>query len=306
MLLIRRFEETAERESKAGRMPGFMHLYAGEEAVAVGVCAHLRQTDFVTSTHRGHGHCIAKGAPVRGMVAELFARATGVCGGKGGSMHMFDFGKGVLGANGIVGAGLPLACGAALTAKTRGTDQVAVAFMGDGATNHGTFHESLNLASIWSLPVVFVVENNLYGEGTPLESTTRVAEIARRAASYGMPGETVDGQDVLAVYAAAGAAVARARSGGGPSLLVCQTYRYGGHFVGDAATYRTRAEEEAYRQRDCLERLRRHLRERDLLPQGELERCEREVAAELDDALRYAASSPWPDDLLDDVYVRLP
>lgn len=303
MVKIRRFEETAQREGAAGRMPGFMHLYAGEEAVATGVCAHLTDEDFITSTHRGHGHCLAKGASVKGMIAELYARSTGVCRGKGGSMHMYDFSKGILGANGIVGAGLPLACGTALKAKLTGTNQVTVGFMGDGATNQGAFHESLNLSSIWDLPVVWVVENNLYGEATPLEFATRVTDLAQRAVSYAMPALTVDGQDVLAVYEAAGEAVARARQGGGPTLLVAKTYRYSGHFAGDAATYRTREEEEEYRARDCIERFKRQGH----LSAETMAAIEAELAQEFAEALAFAAESPWPEpsDVLRDVYVSL-
>ena len=303
MLKIRRFEETAQREGQAGRMPGFMHLYAGEEAVATGVCAHLTESDYITSTHRGHGHCLAKGASVKGMIAELYARSTGVCRGRGGSMHMYDFSKGILGANGIVGAGLPLACGTALTARLAKTDQVTVGFLGDGATNAGAFHESLNLSAIWDLPVVWVVENNLYGEATPLEFVTKVPDLTLRAVPYGIPALAADGQDVLAVYAAAGEAVARARSGGGPTLLVCNTYRYSGHFVGDAAGYRTREEEAAYRALDCLERF----KSQGHLTADELSAIEAELVAEIVEALAFAAESPWPDpsEVLTDVYTRL-
>src|SRR3989441_3069719 len=232
MLTIREFEERAAKEFASGKVPGFVHLYAGEEAVAVGVCTHLTDDDFITSHHRGHGHCIAKGVNVQAMVAELLGREAGACRGKGGSMHIADVHKGMLGANGIVGGGFPLATGAALTAKFNGRGQVAVCFFGDGASNQGTFHESLNLASIWKLPVIFVAENNGYAESTPVTYHMSCRDIAERAVSYDMPGVAVDGLNVLGVYEAIGEAVARARRGEGPSLIECKTYRYYGHFEG--------------------------------------------------------------------------
>jgi TPP-dependent pyruvate/acetoin dehydrogenase alpha subunit len=213
MVTIRQFEERAGREFASGKVPGFVHLYAGEEAVAVGVCTHLNDEDFITSHHRGHGHCIAKGVDVREMVAELLGRETGACRGKGGSMHIADVHKGMLGANGIVGGGFPLATGAGMTAKYNERGQVAVCFFGDGAANQGTFHESLNLAGIWKLPVIYVAENNGYAESTPVTYHMSCRDIAERAAGYNMPGVTVDGLDVLAVYEAAGEAIARARRG---------------------------------------------------------------------------------------------
>jgi pyruvate dehydrogenase E1 component alpha subunit len=305
MLRIRAFEDRVHEEYAKMRIPGFVHLYAGEEAVAVGVCAHLTDRDFITSTHRGHGHCIAKGVDLKAMMAEVFGKATGACKGKGGSMHIADVTVGMLGANGIVGGGLPMACGAALTAKTKGTDQVAVCFFGDGASNQGTFHESLNLASIWHLPVVFVAENNLYAESTPARYHQRVDRIAERAPAYRIPGQTVDGMDVFAVYEAAGAAVARARTAGGPTLLECQTYRYYGHFEGDTMRYRTKEEVDGYRARDPIAQFRRRVLEAGMLPEGDLRAAEAQVEAEIAEAVRFAESSPppRPEETKDDVYV---
>src|SRR5262249_10779839 len=253
MRTVRVFEQTLNELSQAGRVPGFLHLYAGEEAVAAGVSAHLGPHDYVASTHRGHGHAIAKGVDLNAMMAEIFGKRTGVCKGKGGSMHIADTGRGMLGANGIVAGGIPLACGAALSAKVRKTGGVAVSFFGDGATNEGSFHESLNLAAIYRLPAVFVIENNGYGEATPVEFHVAVKDLAVRAQAYGMPGVVADGMDFLDVFTKAGDAVSRARRGEGPTLLECKTYRYFGHYVGDPLTYRTKDEGERIREtRDPL------------------------------------------------------
>lgn len=307
MRTIRLFEEKLEELSLAGKLPGFLHLYAGEEATAVGVCMHLGDTDYLASTHRGHGHCIAKGVDLRGMMAELYGRRSGICKGKGGSMHIADLDKGMLGANGIVGAGLPLATGAALTAQMRGRGQVVVAFFGDGAANQGSFHESLNLAAIWRLPVVFVAENNGYGEATPVEYHMKIRDIADRAGSYGIPGEIADGMDFLDVYEKAGTAIERAREGGGPTLLECKTYRYYGHYVGDPLTYRTKEEQEEVRQtRDPLELFERKAEsELGLVSSDELREIDAEVKRTIEAAVEYAESSdaPPPEDLLSDVYV---
>jgi pyruvate dehydrogenase E1 component alpha subunit len=284
METIRVFEERAGKEFAAGKIPGFVHLYAGEEAVAVGVCSHLTDDDFITSHHRGHGHCIAKGVDIRAMVAELLGREAGACRGKGGSMHIADVHKGMLGANGIVGGGFPLATGAGMTAKYNKRGQVAVCFFGDGAANQGTFHEGLNLAGIWKLPVIFVAENNGYAESTPVTYHMSCRDIADRAAGYGMPGLTVDGLDVFAVYEAAGEAIARARRGEGPSLIECKTYRYFGHFEGDAVTYRTKEEEAAYHARDPIEALRRSLIGRDIATAEELNAINEQVQERIDDA----------------------
>src|SRR5437667_21932 len=271
METIRVFEERAGKEFAAGKVPGLVHLYAGEEAVAVGVCAHLTDDDFITSHHRGHGHCIAKGVDIREMVAELLGREAGACRGKGGSMHIADVHKGMLGGNGMGGGGLRLAVGGGWTARTNGKGQVAVCFFGDGASSNGTFHEGLNLAGIWKLPVVFVAENNGYAESTPVTYHMSCRDIADRAAGYNMPGVTVDGLDVLAVYEAAGEAIARARRGEGPSLIECKTYRYFGHFEGDTITYRTKDELEFYRGRDPILGLRRFMVERNIASEEELE-----------------------------------
>ncbi len=306
MVTIRQFEERAGREFAAGKVPGFVHLYAGEEAVAIGVCSHLTDDDFITSHHRGHGHCIAKGVDVREMVAELLGREAGACRGKGGSMHIADVHKGMLGANGIVGGGFPLATGAGLTAKQNGRGQVAVCFFGDGAANQGTFHESLNLAGIWKLPVIFVAENNGYAESTPVTYHMSCRDIAERAVSYDMPGVTVDGLDVLAVYEAAGEAIARARRGEGPSLIECKTYRYYGHFEGDTTTYRTKEELASYRERDPILKLRHMLEERGIATAASLDTIDQRVKERIDDAWCYAESAPYPvpEEALTDVYTN--
>jgi pyruvate dehydrogenase E1 component alpha subunit len=305
MQLIRHFETQLHEDFAAGKIPGFVHLYAGEEAIAVGVCAHLTDADFITSTHRGHGHCIAKGVSVREMMAEIFGKATGCCKGKGGSMHIADVDKGMLGANGIVGGGPPLACGAGLTAKVKGTAQVTACFFGDGGSNQGTTAESLNLASIWKLPVVFICENNRFAQTTPTDYSVGGNDIAARGAAYGMPGVVVDGQDVLAVYEAAGEAFKRARAGSGPTLLECQTYRYFGHFEGDNLKYRTRDEEAEFKARDCIERLREGVTSGGLIDSSELEALETRARETIADAVRFAAESPLPqpEECLDDVYV---
>jgi len=307
MRTIRGFEEKLAELVTAGKLAGFLHLYAGEEAVAVGVCAHLSDRDIVTSTHRGHGHCIAKGVDVRGMMAELFGRSTGICRGKGGSMHIADLDRGMLGANGIVGAGIPLATGAALTAKLKRTGGVAVAFFGDGATNQGQFHEALNMAAVWDLPAIYVVENNGYGEATPTEFVTPVKDIAERAASYAMPSAVGDGMDFFEVTAKAGEAIARAREGGGPTLLECKTYRYFGHYVGDPLTYRRKEEAEEVRQRrDPLDLFEQRAVEAGVVDADALRAVDGEVAAEIEAAVAWAEESPLPtpDDLLRDVYVN--
>jgi TPP-dependent pyruvate/acetoin dehydrogenase alpha subunit len=305
MALIRTFEETTMRQFADGQIPGFVHLYAGEEAVAVGVCTHLSDADFITSTHRGHGHCIAKGVDVAGMAAELMGRQTGLCKGKGGSMHVADVEKGMLGANGIVGGGYPLACGAALTAKVHGSGAVAVCFFGDGAANQGTFHESLNLASIWNLPVVFVCENNGYAEATPFSYHCSTADIATRAQGYNVPGVVVDGLDVLAVFEVVGEAIARARRGDGPSLIEAKTYRFYGHEEGDTGTYRTAEEVEAFRARDPLTTFGSHLTRNAIATEADLERMTAAAQATVDAAYAAAAAAPWPDpaETYDDVYV---
>jgi pyruvate dehydrogenase E1 component alpha subunit len=306
MRMIRAFETKLAELVTAGKMGGFMHLYAGEEAVAVGVCQQLRETDFVASTHRGHGHCIAKGVDVRGMMAELFGRATGCCKGKGGSMHIADIDKGMLGANGIVGGGIPLTTGAALSAKLRRTGGVAVAFFGDGATNQGAFHESLNMAANWKLPAVYVVENNGWGEFTPTEFVIPVKDIAVRAGSYAMASAIADGMDFFDVTEKAAAAIARARAGEGPTLLECKTYRFMGHFVGDPLKYRAKEEAERWIQtRDPLEGFERRATEAGLVTSGDLRAIDKEVDDELAAAVEAAEAAPLPDpsEVTRDVYV---
>jgi acetoin:2,6-dichlorophenolindophenol oxidoreductase subunit alpha len=305
MVTIRAFEERVAKLFADGRIPGFVHLYAGEEAVAVGVCAHLDERDSITSTHRGHGHCIAKGVALGEMMAELFGRVGGSCKGKGGSMHIADVSRGMLGANGIVGGGPPLACGAALTTKTRGTGGVCVCFFGDGAAEQGTTHEAMNLAAIWKLPVVFVAENNGFAESTPVGYHCAASTIADRAASYNIPGVSIDGYDVVAVYEAAGEAVARARRGDGPSLVEAKTWRYFGHFEGDQVTYRTAEQSAAYREHDPLTWFAKQAVQRGLLTADQVEEQNRAAEAAVDEAIAFADQSPEPrpEDALTDVYV---
>jgi pyruvate dehydrogenase E1 component alpha subunit len=304
MLLIREFEGRVASLFAAGELPGFVHLYIGQEAIAAGVCATLNSADWITSTHRGHGHLLAKGGDPRRMMAELFGKVTGYCKGKGGSMHIADPSIGILGANGIVGAGIPIAVGAAMTARTKGTSQVAVAFFGDGASNEGTFAESLNLASMLNLPVLFVCENNGYAVGTPYSRISRTKAISDRAAGYGLPGVTVDGNDVLAVYAAASEAVARARNGEGPTLIEARTFRWRPHFEGEPDTYRTRDEVAEWRARDPILRLRKQLINGGLVSEAEADAIADSVRAVIDDAVEYARESPLPlpEEVLTDVY----
>lgn len=303
---IRDFEERLHVEFATGKIPGFVHLYAGEEAVATAVCMHLTDEDRISSTHRGHGHCIAKGVDVIGMMAEIYGKKTGTCGGKGGSMHIADLDKGMMGANGIVGAGPPLICGAALAAKFKGNGGVGVAFFGDGASNQGTVLESLNLSSIWNLPVVFINENNGYAESTGVSYNVPTPNIADRAAGFGMPGVTVDGNDFFAVYEAAGEAIRRAREGGGPTLLECKTQRYYGHFEGDAMTYRAPGEVQKLREEcDCLKIFAQKVISAGLISAAELEAIDKEVAALIEESVVKALAAPKPvgADLLTDVYI---
>ncbi len=304
MLLIRTFEEKAEELYGLGRVHGTMHLSIGQEAVAVGVCQALRSDDYILSTHRGHGHCLAKGADVRRMMAEFLGKETGYCRGRGGSMHIADVEGGNLGANGIVAGGLPIATGVGLSIQIRRTQQVCVAFFGDGAANEGAFHESLNLASIWELPVVFVCENNQYAMSMPVRNSMRVERVAERACAYGIPGRTVDGMDVMSVFEAAQEAVERARKGEGPTLLECITYRYRGHSKSDRQRYRSREEVERWRSRDPIERFRAYLQGEGLLEEEEYEALRRSAVEQVEEAVRFAEASPEPDPstLLEDVY----
>ena len=306
MKTIREFEERAHREFATGLMPGFVHLYAGQEAVAVGVCSNLTADDYIASTHRGHGHAIAKGCDVMGMMAELYGRSTGLCRGKGGSMHIADLSTGMLGANGIVGGGPPLVCGVGLSAKVRGTDQVGVSFTGDGGSNQGTFLESLNLAAVWDLPVIFVVENNGYAESTSSQFHQSGIDVAKRADGFGLPAAVVDGHDFFAVREATAAAVERARSGGGPSLIECKTDRYYGHFEGDQQKYRPAGEVERLREeKDCLKRFEKTVTEADMLTAEDLRGVDRAVGELIDTAVEAALAAPEPEiaALLADVYV---
>ena len=307
MRTIREFEERLHVEFATGDIPGFVHLYAGQEAVAVGVCMHLDENDKIASTHRGHGHCIAKGCDVHGMMAEIYGKKDGLCAGKGGSMHIADLEIGMMGANGIVGGGPPLACGAALAAKKLGTKGVAVVFVGDGGSNQGTTLESLNLASIWQLPCVFVVENNGYAEATSSKYSVAGTDVAERAKGFDMPGVTVDGHDFCAVYDAAQEAISRAREGGGPTLIECKVNRYFGHFEGDAQTYRGPDEVKNLREnRDCIENLARSLTSSSLVTPEELAKIDEEAKALIDDAVAKAkaAAEPGVEDLETDVYVE--
>jgi pyruvate dehydrogenase E1 component alpha subunit len=295
MSLIREFEERLKKLVETGVPVGAVHYYVGQEAVAAGVCAALRPEDWIASTHRGHGHCIAQGADVRHMMAELYGKVTGTNRGKGGSMHITDINAGILGVNPIVGMGVTHAVGAALAAKVRRTGQVAVAFFGDGAASIGAVHEAMNLASIWSLPVVFVCENNGYAQATPVEYAVSVANIADRAAAYSMPGVVVDGQDAVAVWEASEAAVRRARSGGGPTLIECKTFRYYGHHQGDdPRRYRTADEENAARERDCIRRFRDLLLRDGRFERKEIETIDSNIRTLIDEAVAFAEASPLP------------
>ncbi len=306
MRTIREFEERVHKEFATGEIPGFVHLYAGEEASAVGICSNLDDRDSIASTHRGHGHCIAKGVDVGEMMAEIYGRRTGSCHGKGGSMHIADLSKGMLGANGIVGGGPPLICGTALAAKLKGTGGVSVAFFGDGASNQGTTLESMNLATVWNLPAIFVAENNGYAETTSSTWSVASDNIADRADAFGMPGVIVDGFDFFAVHEAASQAVSRAREGGGPSLLEIKFTRYFGHFEGDQQTYRAGEVEHARAELDCLRRFADRVTETGQLTREDLTAIDTEVAAVIDRAVDEAKAAPLPGeaDLLTDVYVR--
>ncbi|MFC9219656.1 thiamine pyrophosphate-dependent dehydrogenase E1 component subunit alpha [Streptomyces hygroscopicus] len=305
MRTIREFEERLHLEFATGEIPGFVHLYAGEEASATAVCAHLDERDSIASTHRGHGHCIAKGVDVKEMMAEIYGRVTGSCRGKGGSMHIADLSKGMLGANGIVGGGPPLICGTALAAKHQGTGGVGVAFFGDGASNQGTTLEALNLASVWNLPAIFVAENNGYAEATAATWSVACDNIADRAVGFGMPGVIVDGFDFFAVYEAAGEAIERAREGGGPTLIEVKFTRYYGHFEGDQQTYRADEVARARASLDCLKQFRERVTASGRLDTAALDGVDGEVAGLIEAAVAEAKQAPMPTahDLTTDVYV---
>ena len=307
MLRIRRFEEKVMDMYARQLIPGITHLYIGEEAVATGVCTNLKTDDYITSTHRGHGHCIAKGGELKLMMAELFGKTTGYCRGKGGSMHIANIDLGILGANGIVAAGMPIAGGAALAIKMRKGSQVVVSFFGDGACNQGAFHESLNLAAVWKLPVVFVCENNLYGISVAAKRVGSIQDYYLRKASYGIEGCKVDGNDLLAVYEAAGEAVSRAREGKGPTLIECKTYRWRGHYEGEADRtflYRPKEEIEEWMKKCPIDRFKKFLLEKKVSKETNLKKIDEQIQGEIEEAIEYAKNSPDPnpEDALRDVY----
>ncbi len=307
MLTIRCFEEKAIELFEHNLIRGNIHPCIGQEAVSVGACTPLRRDDFMVNTHRGHGNCIAKGADLKLMMAELLGKSTGYCKGKGGSMHIADFQGGNLGANGIVGGGLPIAVGAGISIQNRGTDQVAVCFFGDGATNQGTFHESLNLAALWKLPVIFVCENNLYGLSTPVRESISVVNLSDRAKAYGIPGLSIDGNDILMVHNKMTEAVDRARAGEGPTLLDCITYRFFGHFTGDPGkgiTYRSKKEMEQWLKRCPIKRFRERLIQKEKITEKMLMTTEANVKASIEEAVQFAKESPLPlpEDALQDLF----
>ncbi|MEJ5249304.1 MAG: pyruvate dehydrogenase (acetyl-transferring) E1 component subunit alpha [Caldilinea sp.] len=295
MMLIRAFEEAAEQLYLQGLIHGTMHLSVGQEASAVGACAALRPDDYILSTHRGHGHCIAKGARVDLMMAEFFGKETGYCRGRGGSMHMADVETGNLGANGIVAGGVPMAAGVGLSIQMQRQDRVVLVFFGDGATNEGAFHESLNLAAIWNLPVIYFCENNQYAMSMAITRASKVEKLSDRACAYGIPGVTVDGNDLLAVYCATKEAVERARSGGGPTLIEAQTYRWKGHSKSDKQRYRTKEEVKAWQERDPIARLAQKMLEASLLTENDLQQLQARVDEEIAAAIEFAKASPEPD-----------
>ena len=295
MQTIRRFEERASDDYQAGAIYGVVHCYIGEEAVAVGVCAALNSDDQIISTHRGHGHCLAKGADLNRMMAELYGRQTGYCKGKGGSMHIADFSIGMLGANGIVAGGIPIVTGAGLAAQLEGKGRVAVSFFGDGASNAGPFHESINIAATWKLPMLYVCENNLYSAGTIAADTLALSDVAARATGYGIPGVVVDGNDVMAVYEAAEAAVSRARAGQGPTLIECKTYRWRGHTERPGQEDpRPKEEIEEWRQRDPINRFSTNLMEHGILTDEAWQKMDAEILEAIEDAVKFAEESPFP------------
>ncbi|SHI14404.1 pyruvate dehydrogenase E1 component alpha subunit [Sporobacter termitidis DSM 10068] len=295
MVRIRAFEEKAARLFLDGKLIGFLHLYSGEEAVATGVCACLREDDYITSTHRGHGHCLAKGADINRMMAELYGKATGYSKDKGGSMHIADISKGIIGANGIVGAGIPIAVGAGFAQKYRETDGVAVTFFGDGASNRGTFHEALNMSAALNLPVIFICENNQFGMSTPFAYHSKNKTISQRAAAYDIPGVTVDGNDPIAVRDAAAIAVARARTGEGPTLIECLTWRHYGHFVGDSAPYKKPEDQTIWREKDPIPNFEKRLMKEGVANAAEIDKIQAETEEEIQAAVEFAEESPYPE-----------
>lgn len=307
MLEIRRFEEKVWELFGRNLIPGTLHLYLGEEAIAVGVCVNLSNDDYITSTHRGHGHCIAKGADLKRTMAEILGKKTGYCKGKGGSMHVADATVGNLGATAVVGSAMPIAVGAALSCKLKNEGRIVACFFGDGASNNGVFHEALNMAAIWCLPVIFVCENNLYAMGTRISEVAAVEDIATRASSYGIPGVVVDGNDVVAVNEAVGKAVERARNGIGPTLIECKTYRHKGHSRFDPAKYRPPKEVEEWMNKDPILRLRERLIQAKMLTEKESQEVDQQVIKEVEESARFALESPFPspEEALEDVFIRL-
>lgn len=303
MLLTRRFEEKVSYFFSMGMVHGTTHLYIGEEAVATGTCCALKPEDLIVSTHRGHGHCISKGIDLNKMMAELRGKETGYCKGKGGSMHIADLDVGNLGANGVVGGGIPLAVGAGMTTQMKKIDRIVVCYFGDGASNEGTFRESLNQASVWKLPILFVLENNKYGMSVPLKNSMNITDLSVRAASYGMKGINVDGMDVLAVYQETLKARVYVRKNG-PMLMVCDTYRYLGHSKSDANVYRTQEEIEAWKNKDAILKLEKFLVKEKIFTQKEIEEIEKDTRQQIEDATEFAEQSPFPsiDEIEDDVY----
>jgi TPP-dependent pyruvate/acetoin dehydrogenase alpha subunit len=304
MIKIRRFEEATAKYYAAGLIPGFVHLYIGEEAIATGACAAIQSNDFITSTHRGHGHLIAKGGDLKLMMAELFAKRTGYCKGKGGSMHICDMSLGIIGSNGIVGAGLSIAVGVGYGAKVFGKGQVCLCFFGDGASNRGTFHESINLASTWNLPIVYICENNLYGISGCARDTMNICDISERSKSYGIPGYSIDGNDIMAVYNTTIEAVDNAREGKGPSLIECKTWRHHGHWEGDLDQYRDKKEHSSWLLKDPIINFANKLIKEKVADQNHIDRVDDEIKTEVEKAIEFAKSSPYPDpeELYADVY----
>ncbi len=307
MVRIRKFEVKVDELHLEGKLPGLKHLYIGEEAVAVGIISALREDDYIASTHRGHGHCIAKGSDIKKMMAELYGKKTGYCKGKGGSMHISDIDIGILGANGIVGANIPIAGGAALSIKLRGSDGVAVSFFGDGGANEGIFHEGINLASAWKLPVIFVCENNQYAISTHQSRVSAISNMGDRASSYGIPGFIVDGMDVLAIRQAASKAVKWAREGKGPILIECKTYRFKGHYVGEGSrelSYRAEEELEEWKKRCPIEKFTSELIAKNILTRSLVRKINDKIDGEIEEAVKFAEESPYPDpqEALDDLF----
>jgi len=301
---IRKFEEAAYKLFEENKLRGSVHLYIGEEAIAAAAISLLRDEDYITSTHRGHGHGIAKSGDLKSAMAELMGKETGFCKGRGGSMHIADLKKGNLGANAIVGAGTPIAVGGALAAKMKGADQVSVSFFGDGASNQGTFHEALNLASVWKLPAIFICENNAFAISVPVETSTSVKDISVRGKAYDMPGVTVDGNDVIEIYKAVEKAIKRAQQGKGPTLIECKTYRWKGHWTGDPEVYRTREQVAAWMEKCPIKRLRAYMLKEKIAAEKELDAIEEKAQADVDEAVEFSLNSPEPNpaSVLNDVF----